>query len=273
MQCLNRLFTDRGYAIGWAVIGFVAISVAAVVSMIVFVIVMSISADNDDYAQNVITVEGIGEVNSSPDVVNFSFSVEERADTFELAQQNSAKRMNAILDYLKEQEIEEKDVQATGYNVYPRYEWVQEVCQFDRPSCPQGKNVLQGYEASQNVNVKIRDIEKAGEILSGVASLNVTNISGLQFTIDDDASLKEEAQKLAIQDAKERAKRLADELGVDLKDVVSFYENNGGYPEPYMEKSVMMSDSANGFGGSVAPQLPTGENTITSRVSVTYEIK
>lgn len=272
-NCFNRFFTDKGYAIGWAVIGFVSIAIASVVAIVAFIVITIVNINEDDYASNVITVEGVGEVDSSPDIAVFSFTVEEKASTIDVAQDSSAKKTNAVLEYLAGQKIEQDDIQLSGYNAYPQYEWVQEICQFDRPVCPPGENKLMGYISSQSVSVKVRDLDNAGKILSGVGSLQVTNISGLQFVIEDDASLKEEAQKLAINDAKERAKRLSSELGVELKDVVSFYENSGGYPEPYMMEKSMSNDISIGYGGGTAPQLPAGLNTITSRVSVTYEIK
>lgn len=271
--CLQRLFTDRGYAVGWGIIGFVAMAASVVVVAITLVIAIIANTSENDYPSNVITVEGVGEVSSKPDVAIFSFSVQEQAATTEAAQTALDTKMNTLIAYLEDADVEDEDIKTTGYNIYPRYEWIEQKCLFDQP-CTPGKNELVGYEASQNVSVKVREIEEAATLLSGIGKLGVSNVSGLQFTIDDDASLKEEAQKLAIQDAKERAKRLAKELGVSLKDVVSFYENGngGGYPEPYMmEARAMSSDMAEE--SMLKAALPTGENVISSRVSITYEIK
>lgn len=270
--CINRLFTDKGYAIGWGIISFFIIAISVVVVAITFSIgFLNATSKTSDYPSNVITVDGIGEVNASPDVATFSFTIRETADTTDEAGTKVNEKMETVSEYLEDFGVEEVDVKTTGYNIYPKYEWKQETCLFDAP-CPPGKNELVGYEASQSVSVKIREIDDAGEALSGIGALNVSNISSLQFTIDDDASLKEEAQKLAIADAKSRAKRLTKELGVSLKGVVSFYENSGGYPEPYyMETRAMSVDSEAAF--NKAAVLPTGENTVTSRVSITYEIK
>ena len=67
-----------------------------------------------------------------------------------------------------------------------------------------------------------------------------------------------------------KAKRLADDLGVRLDDIVSFNENGGFQPYYAKMESQMALDSA---AGNYAPELPTGENTISANVTITYSIK
>jgi uncharacterized protein YggE len=134
-----------------------------------------------------------------------------------------------------------------------------------------GKNVLIGYEVTQNTEVKVRDTKKAGEILAGIGGIGISNVSGLQFKVDDDEALKAEARTKAIVDSKKKAEDIAKALGVKIVRTISFYENidqpvYGGYG---MGGDMMEAKVAS----AVAPQLPTGENKIVSRVSVTYEIK
>lgn len=220
-------------------------------------------------ASNTITISGEGEVFAVPDIATFSVSVQERADEVEPAQSAAAEKSNAIIAYLREQGIEERDIRTTGYDVYPRYEWREESCPIG-VRCPGGTQVLLGYEVSQTITVKVRDTEQAGAILSGVGSRGASNVSGLSFTIDDEDALNAEARAQAIEDARDKANELARQLNVRIVRIVGFHEDGAykAYPAygRAMEAGDMMVQSS-------APQLPMGENTIYSNVTVTYEIR
>lgn len=224
---------------------------------------------------NTVTVMGEGEVFAIPDVATFTIGVLEQADTATEAQEAVAEKMNAVTDYLKGQNVDERDIKTINYNVYPRYDYVQESCTAVR--CTPGRQELAGFEANYNLEVKVRDTKQAGVLLSGVSEAGANTVSGLTFTVDDEESLQREAREKAITDAREKAEQLADDLNVRLVRVVSFAESNGypGYPMFYAKEM-----SANvGMGGIAmdatqsAPELPVGENKILMNVSITYEIR
>lgn len=219
-------------------------------------------------ATNTITVEGTGEVFAAADTALFSFSVVEEKPTVALAQDAAAERINAIVKYLKEQDVDEKDIKTTNYSVYPRYEYERVIC--SPTYCPpSGERTLTGFEVNQTISVKVRDTEKAGMLLSGVGELGANNISGLDFTIDDEEALTQEARDKAIENAREKAVLLSKALKVRLVRVVSFSES-GGIPYPrYFDA---FAESALGKGGAI-PEIPAGENKITSLVYITYEIR
>lgn len=226
-----------------------------------------------DETQNTatISVEGKGEVMAVPDIGTFSFSVEAEGETAAEAQELSGTKMNAILAYLREQGIEEKDIKTANYNLYPRYTYTERICPVGS-YCPPGERVQDGFSVNQTVTVKVRDTEAAGAIIAGVGEREATNISGLNFTIDDEDSLKMEAREKAIANAREKAEVLADQLGVRIVRVVDFYENSGDNYMAYEARAYAMDAAVEeaGFGGA---ELPTGENTITTNVSVIYEIR
>ena len=245
-----------------------------VFKVVLFVIVLCIilnilgcGSDRQDNNKviNTITVPGTGEVVIKPDIATVSFGVSAENLDVSKAQTESATKMNGIIDLLKKKGVDEKDIKTTNYSIYPRYDYTQtsQIYPYN------GKQVLAAYVVSQTVEVKIRDISKAGEILSGVGEFGVTDVSGLTFTVDNDQVVKDQARDLAIKDAQAQAKVLAKSLGVRLVKITSFSEN-GNYPIMYsMDKAV-----ATGMGGgNVAPQISTGENKITSNVNITYEIK
>jgi hypothetical protein len=219
---------------------------------------------------NVISVSGEGEVFAVPDIAEISFSAHVEKKTVSEAQKEVTDTMNAALDFVKSSGIDEKDIKTTGYSAYPKYETeVGGPC--STYYCPPRKQVLSGYEVSHTVLVKVRDTDKVGAILEGLGNLKVTDISGPNFSIDDDNVLKAEARKKAIDDAKSKADVLAKDLGVKLVRITGFSES-GNYPIYYAKSATM------GIGGAMdesapSPSIPTGENKITSNVTITYEIK
>jgi uncharacterized protein YggE len=222
-------------------------------------------------SRNTITVSGTGQAVAIPDIATFSFSVTKEAKTSAEAQKLTTDISNKILDAVKKAGVAEKDVKTTNYSLYPKYDYPQVVCPAIYPSnCPTGKEVLRGYEVSQSFDVKIRDIAKVGQIVSDATGAGATNISGPTFGIDKEDEIIAKARNEAINFAKNKAKLIADGLGVRLVRVVAFNENEVGYPMPMMNKSTF------GIGGAdsvSAPQLPVGENKYSRTVQVTYEIR
>lgn len=217
-----------------------------------------------------ITVAGEGEVNAVPDIGEFSFSVNAEGADAAAAQAESGTKINAILAYLKEKGIEEKDIKTQNYNLYPKWRYEERICPMMNSYCPPGEQVQDGFQVSQSVIVKVRNLDGAGELIAGVGEKGATDISNLNFTIDDIEALKKEARTAAIADAKAKADVLAEQLGVKLVRIIGFYENDPGYYEPYYSSKVMMEADAAGFMGA---ELPVGEETTKVVVNVSYEIR
>ncbi len=220
-----------------------------------------------------ISVSGEGEVMAKPDIGQFSFSVRAEGATASEAQTTSAESMNQIIAYLKEAGVEEKDIKTQNYYLNPKYRYEERICAANM-YCPPGEQILDGYEVSQDVSIKVRDLEAAGDLISGTGERGATNISGLSFTIDDESALMADAREQAIADAKEKAEVLARDLGMRIDRIIGFSENGNYYPmydKAYggnmaMEESYRM-DAAS------APAMPVGENTIMSNVTITFELK
>jgi len=221
-------------------------------------------------ASNTISVTGDGEVFAVPDTATFSVTVQEEAKEVKDAQDAASKKGNDIIAYLKQQGVDEKDIRTTDYSVNPQYDYTNTVC--TQGYCPPGKQVLRGFQVSQTLTVKVRDTKKAGDLLAGVGSKGASSVSGLSFTIDDQEALEAEARDKAIAKAQDKAEILARSLDVRIVRVVGFSEGGGGGPIFYAKA---MSLEADGRGGAVAPspEIPTGQNKITSNVTVTYEIR
>lgn len=220
-----------------------------------------------------INVDGTGHAIAVPDIATFSFSVSETGKTVAEAQTKATDRINSALKTIRGQGVADKDISTQSYNINPHYEYQRAVCPATSPEisyCPGSKSVLTGYDVSQSIEIKVRDISKAGAILASIGSLGVQNVSGLNFSVDEPAKVQAEARNKAITDAKSKADVLAKQLGVSLVRVVSFSENSGGYPRPMYSMEKVMGA---GVSAPAAPEIPAGEQKVTSNVSITYEIQ
>ena len=213
-----------------------------------------------------ITVSGTGDIFAKPDLAIVDFSVVMEATTVAKAMEDNTQKMNAIIDFMKQQGIEDKDLKTINFYISPRYEWyTKEMCV---PACPEGKRVLVGYEVSQSLQVKIRDMAKIGDIIQGGTDKGANQVGDLQFTIDKEDELKKQAREKAIAEAKTKAGELALQLGVKLTRIVNFNES-GIYPYyDYAMKEAVPS----GLGGATTPQIETGQNKIEVTVNITYQI-
>ena len=249
----------------------VLIMLGVLMSLVAYTQLTFREAKYGQYGMTSINVRGEGEVLARPDIGTFSFSVMSEGADAATAQSDSAERTNAIISYLEEAGVEEKDIKTTNYYLNPKYRYEDRVCPTGS-YCPPGNPTIDGYEVTQTVEVKVRDLDSAGDLITGAGERGATNISGLSFTIDDEDALKSEAREAAIADAKEKAEILADNLGVRIVRIMSYYEDEGYMPYGYggMEGDAMMSVRSD---AAVEPNLPTGESTTRSVVNITYEVR
>ncbi len=232
-----------------------------VLMIVVILFFLSVIKDKMNANQNdVITVTGTGEVYATPDIGLVDMSVVTQDKDVSKATDENSQKMNGIISYIKGAGVEEKDIKTIGFNISPVYSYEQRT----------GKRNLDGYQVSQTLEVKIRDLSKVGDIISNATSLGANDVSSLSFTVDNDDAVKEEAKALAIKDARDKAKTLEKELGIKLGKITNFSE--GTYPSPIY--------SSYGVGGaemkamsSVAPSIETGQNKITSTVTITYSVR
>lgn len=244
---------------------------------LIFFLAVKIAKDIKSYdyigrdvsSPNTISVSGKGEIVAKADIATFDFNVIEESANVSDAQNKAAEKINNIIKFLKNNGIEEKDIKTINYNISPRYNYIKPNEKTAVFPPVRDNRVLIGYEVNQGIEVKIRKIDSAGAILSGVGNLGASNVSGLNFSIDEEDKLKKEARELAIEDAREEAKVLAKGLGVKLVRIVNFSES--GYFPIYREK--FSADAMAVGGASIIPEIPTGEDKITSQVNIVYEIR
>ncbi len=215
-----------------------------------------IGQSND--VRNSISISETGEVYAVPDLGIINLSVITEAKTVEVAMEKNTQDMNNIIQAMKDQGIEGKDLKTTSFNIYPRYDYSENY----------NKRTLSGYEINQQLQVKIRDLEKIGAVIQEATNAGANDVSQLQLTIDDQDKLKEEARNQAIEKAKVKAEALTSQLGVKLGKVITFNENSSSPVYPMYES---YDSSMKGLGGAT-PDIQSGENKISIGVTITYEI-
>ena len=219
---------------------------------------------------NVISVTGKGEVVAVSDIASIYITITKDGATSKAAQSSLNELVTKTLDYLKTKNIADKDIKSEYGGLNPKYGSDKVINCFAYP-CPQPQQKIVGYTATQSITIKVREVDNANDVRTGLASIGITDISGPTFSVDNEDTFTENARSLAIEDAREKAEKLAKELHVKLGKVVSFSENGGGYPMMYAKGGVMMDSVATA--APAAPELPKGENKITTNVTITYEIR
>jgi hypothetical protein len=247
----------------------------AYVLIIVAVLVVAYSAYSysQTYADSMMlrsfSVTGEAKVNAVPDIATVDLGVvtEGGTDVAKLQEQNTAK-MNKIIDYLKSQKIETKDIKTTGYNLEPRYQYSS--CSGNMV-CP--PPAIVGYTVRQNATIKIRDFKVIGKVLQGVVSAGANSVSQLRFTFDDMDSLLGAVKGEAVKKAQLKAKALAGTAGFRLGELLSIEDNGNSYqPVAYgmgggADIAMMKSASA------PAPTIEPGSQDLTASVVLRYGIK
>jgi hypothetical protein len=206
-----------------------------------------------------ISVSGEGKVLAKPDIGQVNLSVVTQASTVNKAASDNNDKMNAINQAMKDLGISEDDLKTTSYNISPNYQYTN------------GKSTIIGYQVTQALEVKIRDLDKTSQILDKAASLGANQVGSLSFTVDDPEKVKEEAREKAVANAKQKAEDLAKALGIGLGKVVGFDESSDG------SSPVPLYNSGMGGGDlkeiSPAPVIQTGQNEVTVNVNLQYEIR
>lgn len=220
-------------------------------------------------ATNVISVNGKGEVERSPDTAKISFSVRSEKKDLKAGQDEVSGKIDTIKKALIAAGIEDKYIKTDSYTSYPQYDYPQNPCYGG--ICKTSTPTLRGYEVNHSITVSIKNLTKVDAVLGVLGNNGVTDMNGPNFGFEDDKAIAREARAMAIEDAKAEADKLAKSLGVKIVRIVSFNENGGGgYPVPMYARDAMM---AQGKAEVSNPVVPVGVNKVESNVTIVYEIR
>jgi uncharacterized protein YggE len=209
--------------------------------------------------QTGISVSGQGIVYVTPDIVNLQLGIQAQAATVADAQSQAATAMNNVLAALAANGVAKADIQTQNYSI-------QQTTRYDNVK---QQEISTGYQVINYVNVKVRDVTKAGVILDAVTAAggDLTRVNSVQFSLNDPTSANNQARDQAMADAKATAAQLASDAGVKLGNPISISESEVS-PISKMYASDMAVPSASG-----STTISSGELEITVSVQVTYAIQ
>lgn len=210
---------------------------------------------------NTMYFSGEGKVNAKPDIAIVSMGLSVQKTKISDAQKESSEKMNGFINKIKEMGVEAKDIKTENYSIYPQYDWVS------------SKQVFRGYQLSESVEIKIRDLDKISDIIALAGDYSLNQVGDLTFDIDNKDEFIAQARQEAIQKAKENATKTAEALGVKLGRLISYSESEGsvsvynGYR--LMDSAKAINESASG----TASQIESGSSDIKLTVNVGYELQ
>jgi len=232
-----------------------ALSIAAGTAMVAHAqTTPSTTIPNDGTLLN---VSAEAEAKRVPDIATLSAGVVTQATDGNAAMRQNAQQMHKVMAAVKAAGIADKDVQTSGINLSPQYTYKEN----EAPK-------INGYQASNTVNLKVRDITRLSKVLDALVAQGANDINGPSFSIDQPEPVYDEARVAALKKAQARADIYAKSLGLKVRRIVSISEGRSDRAVPPM----MMAASLR----SAKVQMPTpvapGESTLSINLDVTFEL-
>lgn len=232
-------------------------------SLAAIALALPVSVDAQAVTGPVITgtrldVAARGEVKRVPDVAVISAGVVTQSANAASAMQENAARMSRVLAALRKAGVAEKDISTTAISLSPQYRYAE-----NQPP------VITGYQASNQVTVRFRDIGKSGTILDALVKEGSNQINGPSLVIDKPEAAQDEARVAAVKAARARADLYAAATGMKVKRIVSISESEGvsGGPVPMMMARGMASDAM------AKTEIAPGEQEVAVNLSVVFELQ
>jgi len=214
--------------------------------------------------QEGIWVGGKGEMTVTPDIATLRLGVESQKATVAEAQAEASEAMDKVMTALKDSGVAEKDIQTQYFSIRQRTKWDRET----------DEEIVIGYQVTNTVSAKIRDIDKVGTIIDFAAKAggDLVRIQGISFSVEEPSTYYAELREKAMADAEAKAKQLAELAGVTLGRVTYVSE---GIQVPRTWEVYM--DMEGGMAPAPAPAPPPtlispGETEISLTVQVAYAI-
>lgn len=217
------------------------------------VVALAVSLGAAHATDRMVTVGGEASVGAAPDSAILRIGVSTQASTARDASNANAQKTTAVLAALKESGIADKDVQTAWLSLQPQYE-------SNRPGSPH----VVGFQASNQLSVRARDLKSLPAVLDRAVGAGATDISGIEFGVSEQSKLLDQAREAAIADARRKAELYARAAGAHLGQVIAIAEDNAFPPARPM--------AAGAFRAAAVPIAP-GEQTLHVNVSVTYALE
>jgi uncharacterized protein len=201
-----------------------------------------------------ITISASGKVTVVPDVARVNLGITTTKGTVKAARGSAAQTMTAIIAAIKGLGVADADIQTTNLSLYPQY---------GSGSTPK----VVGYQISEQVQVTVRDLDKAGDVVDAATAKGATDVNGISFELADPVKAQNDARASAVTAARTSAQAMAGAANVSLGAVVSITDSSSPSPTFYgygAQKGAAVPDAA-------TPVQP-GTQDLTATVTVIFEI-
>jgi uncharacterized protein len=228
--------------------------------------------------ETLLVVSGEGQSRRVPDLAVFSAGVVTQGKNGGEALAANATRMDEVVKALKRAGIADRDIQTSALSLQPQYSNPEQEAQmrarmtrepYVAPTQPQPARII-GYEARNNVQVRVRKLGEMGRIIDTLVSAGANQVDGPSFTLDEPKAALDEARVEAVKEARSRAELYARAAGLRISRIISISEGGGYYPQPIFVTGRMA-------GAPPAPPPPPspvapGELTLGATVSVQFAL-
>ena len=204
-------------------------------------------------------IAATGKVTRTPDVATIRSGVVTQAATADAALRDNAQRMDRVIAALKSAGTADRDITTSNVSLQPQYRY--------------GENqppVITGYQATNNVSIRFRDIARSGAVLDALVKAGANQIDGPTLSIDKADAALDEARTAAIGIARRRAALYAQAAGLRVDRIVSISEdggNDGPTPRP------MAFATRAGEARDAPSQILPGEQDVSITVAVRFLLK
>lgn len=223
--------------------------------ILVFLIASLVALPLQALAEGTLTVSGEARIAAVPDVATITLGASGRGETAILAMNATSKAVDVILDRLAGLKIEARDIQTTQLHVGEQSRW-------DRD---REENVFTGYLATNTVQVRVRNLDQIGDLLSAVLDDGANELRNLSFGLQHPREVEDEARRRAVADAMGRAALYAGAAGVPLGDILSIKDS----AEPLVRSIVEAEPMIVVEEAVVARDVPVAAGEIEVRAEVT----
>ena len=213
---------------------------------------------NSIQPETTLSISAEGSVNREPDIAFLNAGVQTQGETAQAAMSANAAAMNGVFDALEAANVDRKDMQTSNFSLQPQYDYS------NRQSGQPPR--LTGYQASNQLTVRVRDLDTLGETMDALVGAGGNTFSGLRFALEDDRAAKNAARDIAMKEAIARAELYAAASGYEVARVVTISESGGYSPQP-------MAMMAQARSAESSTPIASGEVGYSVSVNVTFELR
>ncbi|NIP30121.1 MAG: DUF541 domain-containing protein [Candidatus Dadabacteria bacterium] len=225
-----------------------------------FVFGYILNSHADEYSKRTIQINGNGEVSAQPDVGYITISVQTSSKIATNAVTQNAERTRNVINKIKQIISGNDKVKTTNYNLSPIYD-------YDKNT---KKQFLKEYRVVNEVLVETHDLDNIGMLIDSTTKLGANRVYGPTFDLSNKDILRKKALSLAVKDAKETAKIIAEASGVKIINILKIVPSYN-YPKPYRRGAYEVSSSISA--DSVPTPIESGDIKVKANVNIIFEIQ